>query len=318
MRAERETAIGGTGTRHSALFPGQGSQFKGMADPWTAHPAAKAILDEASAALGRDVVAGAHEASALETTEFVQPALLACDVAAFRVLEAEGLPLVGVAGHSLGEFAALVAADVVSLSDALDLVVVRGAAMQRAGEERPGTMTALLGVGPEDAATLCDEVRGDDVLVVANENSPAQSVISGSVPAIERAEALAKERKVRAVRLHVAGAFHSPLMEPARAAIDERIDAIAFSPPRFPIAENVAGALVSDPEELRSLLKRHVVSPVRWASSVRALADAGATSFLEAGPGDVLTKLMKRIVPDAAARAIGSPEDARAAASGTP
>ena len=289
-----------------------------MADPWTPHPAAKAILDEASGALGRDVVAGAHEASALETTEFVQPALLACDVAAFRVLEAEGLPLVGVAGHSLGEFAALVAADVVSLSDALDLVVVRGAAMQRAGEERPGTMTALLGVGPEDAATLCDDVRGDDVLVVANENSPAQSVISGSVPAIERAEALAKERKVRAVRLHVAGAFHSPLMEPARAAIDERIDAIAFSPPRFPIAENVAGALVSDPEELRSLLKRHVVSPVRWASSVRALADAGATSFLEAGPGDVLTKLMKRIVPDAAARAIGSPEDARAAASGTP
>ncbi len=289
-----------------------------MADPWTPHPAAKAILDEASGALGRDVVAGAHEASALETTEFVQPALLACDVAAFRVLEAEGLPLVGVAGHSLGEFAALVAADVVSLSDALDLVVVRGAAMQRAGEERPGTMTALLGVGPEDAATLCDDVRGDDVLVVANENSPAQSVISGSVPAIERAEVLAKERKVRAVRLHVAGAFHSPLMEPARAAIDERIDAIAFSPPRFPIAENVAGALVSEPEELRSLLKRHVVSPVRWASSVRALADAGATSFLEAGPGDVLTKLMKRIVPDAAARAIGSPEDARAAASGTP
>ena len=99
------------------------------------------------------------------------------------------------------------------------------------------------------------------MLVVANENSPAQSVISGSVPAIERAEALAKERKVRAVRLHVAGAFHSPLMEPARAAIDERIDAIAFSAPRFPIAENVAGALVSDPEELRSLLKRHVISP---------------------------------------------------------
>jgi len=209
-----------------------------------------------------------------------------------------------------------VAAGVLSLGDALDLVVVRGDAMQRAGEERPGTMTALLGVGAEDAAALCDEARHDDVLVVANENSPAQSVISGSVPAIERAEALAKERKVRAIRLHVAGAFHSPLMEPARAAIDERIDAIAFSAPLFPIAENVAGALVSDPEELRALLKRHVVSPVKWASSVRALADAGATSFLEAGPGDVLTKLMKRIVP-ATALAIGSPEDARAAASGS-
>jgi len=280
------------------------------------HPAAKAILDEASDSIGRDVVAGCHDAVALATTEFVQPALLACDMAAFRVLEAEAVPFVGVAGHSLGEFAALVAAGVVALGDALDLVVVRGAAMQRAGEERPGTMTALLGVGAEDAAALCEEARRDDVLVVANENSPAQVVISGSVPAIERTETLAKERRVRAIRLNVAGAFHSPLMEPAREAIDERIEAIAFSAPRFPVAENVAGVLVSDPAELRSLLKRHVVSPVRWESSVRALADAGATSFLETGPGDVLTKLMKRIVPDAAAQAIGSPQDARAAASG--
>jgi [acyl-carrier-protein] S-malonyltransferase len=308
--------MGAPDMRHSGLFPGQGSQFEGMADPWVEHPAAKAILDEASESMGRDVVAGSREEAALATTEFVQPALLACDVAAFRVLEAEGVPFVGVAGHSLGEFAALVAARVVALGDALDLVVVRGAAMQRAGEERPGTMTALLGVGAEDAAALCDDARDDDVLVVANENSPAQAVLSGSVPAVERAEVLAKERKVRAIRLNVAGAFHSPLMEPARAAIDERIDAIAFSAPRFPVAENVVGALVSDPAELRSLLKRHVVSPVRWESSVRALVDAGATSFLEAGPGDVLTKLMKRIVPDAAARAIGSPEDARAAASG--
>jgi [acyl-carrier-protein] S-malonyltransferase len=303
------------GTGHSALFPGQGSQFEGMADPWAAHPAARAILDEASSAMGRDVVAGCRDAAALATTEFVQPALLACDLAAFHVLEAEGVSFIGVAGHSLGEFAALVAAGVVPFGDALDLVVVRGAAMQRAGEERPGAMTALLGVGAEDAAALCEEARRDDVLVVANENSPAQSVISGSVSAIERAEALAKERKVRAIRLRVAGAFHSPLMEPARAAIDERIDAIDFSAPRLPVAENVVGALVSEPAELRSLLKRHVISPVRWESSVRALADAGTTSFLEAGPGDVLTKLIRRIVPDAAARAIGSPEDARAAAS---
>ena len=181
-----------TGTRHSGLFPGQGSQFEGMADPWVEHPAAKAILDEASDSIGRDVVAGCHDAVALATTEFVQPALLACDMAAFRVLEAEAVPFVGVAGHSLGEFAALVAAGVVALGDALDLVVVRGAAMQRAGEERPGTMTALLGVGAEDAAALCEEARRDDVLVVANENSPAQVVISGSVPAIERTETLAK------------------------------------------------------------------------------------------------------------------------------
>jgi [acyl-carrier-protein] S-malonyltransferase len=287
-----------------------------MADPWTEHPAGRAILDEASDSMGRDAVEGCRDGALLATTEFVQPALLACDVAAFRVLEAEGASFVGVAGHSLGEFAALVAADVIELEEALDLVVVRGAAMQRASEARPGTMTALLGVGAADAATLCDEVRGDDVLVVANENSPAQVVISGSVPAIERAEAVAKERRVHAIRLHVAGAFHSPLMESSRSAIDGRIDSIAFSAPRVPIAENVTGALVSDPAELRTLLKRHVVSPVRWESSVRALADAGGTSFLEAGPGDVLTKLMKRIVPDASAHAVGSPEVARAA-SGT-
>ena len=301
----------------AVLFPGQGSQYRGMADPWAGHPAGRSILQEASDAMGRDIVADCHDDDALATTEFVQPALLACDVAAFRVLEAEGVAAVGVAGHSLGEFAALVAADVVSLAEALDLVVIRGAAMQRAGEERPGAMTALLGVGAGDAATLCDEVRGADELVVANENSPAQAVISGSIAAIERAETLAKERRIRAVRLPVAGAFHSPLMEPARAAIDERLDAMAFSAPRCPVAENAAGALVSDPDELRSLLKRHVVSPVRWASSILALRDAGAGAFLEAGPGDVLTKLMKRIVPDAVARAVGSPEEARAAASGT-
>jgi [acyl-carrier-protein] S-malonyltransferase len=298
------------------VFPGQGSQHAGMADPWVGHPAGRSILQEASDAMGRDIVAGCHDEEGLATTEFVQPALLACDVAAFHVLEAEGVAPVGVAGHSVGQFAAFVAAGVVSLADALDLVVIRGAAMQRAGGERPGAMTALLGVGPEDAASLCDEGRGGDELVVANENSPAQVVISGSIAAIERAETLAKGRRIRAVRLPVAGAFHSPLMEPARAAIDERIDAIGFSAPRFPVAENVAGVLVSDPDEFRSLLRLHVVSPVRWASSILALAEAGAGTFLEAGPGDVLTKLMKRIVPDAAARAVGSPEEARAAASG--
>jgi len=300
----------------AVLFPGQGSQFEGMADPWSGHPTADPVLLETSEALGRDVVAGCRDKGALATTAFVQPALLACGVAAFRVLEAEGVVPSGAAGHSLGEFSALVAAGALGLREAIEVVVVRGAAMQRAGEERPGTMTALLGAGTEEATAICDEAREGDVLLVANENSPAQVVISGSIPATERAEALAKERKIRAVRLNVAGAFHSPLMEPAVSEIAERLDRATFSAPRFPVAENVAGELVSDPDELRSLLKRHVVSPVRWESCVRALADAGATSFLEAGPGDVLTKLMKRIVPGATARTVGSPDDARAAALG--
>lgn len=300
------------------LFPGQGSQAVGMADPWLVHPASRAVLEEASASIGRDVAEGCRDETALATTAFVQPALLAIGVATFRVLEAEGLEPLGVAGHSLGEFSALVASGSLGLPDALSLVVTRGAAMQRAGDERPGTMTALLGVGGADAEQLCADARDDDVLVVANENSPAQVVLSGSVAAIERAEALAKERRVRAVRLRVAGAFHSPLMEPAVAELSSALDDVTLHPPRFPVAENVTGGLVDDPEELRSLLKRHVVSPVRWEACVRTLAAAGTVSFLEAAPGDVLTKLLKRILPETAARAVGSPAQATEAARATP
>ena len=299
---------------YAVLFPGQGSQSVGMADPWAGHPAGRAALDEASAAIGRDVVAGCHDEAALATTAFVQPALLACDVAAFRVLRAEGLTaVVGVAGHSLGEFAALVASEAVAVVDALDLVVVRGAAMQRAGEERPGAMTALLGAGTEDAEALCAEAAEGDVLVVANRNSPAQVVASGSTGAIERLEALAKERKIRAIRLPVAGAFHSELMRPAVEPVREALARIDVRDPAIPIAENVTGELVSDAVRLRELVGQHVVSPVRWETGIRALGAAGATTFLEAGPGDVLTTLMKRIEREATAIAVGSPEAARGA-----
>jgi [acyl-carrier-protein] S-malonyltransferase len=303
----------------AVVFPGQGSQFPGMADPWMSHPAGRAVLAEASDAMGRDVVDGAHDEAALATTEFVQPALLACGVAAFRVLEAEGLGgVVGAAGHSLGEFSALVAAGVLPLAGALRVVVVRGEAMQRAGEARPGTMTALLGLGADDAEALCDEARDDDVLLVANRNSPVQSVISGSVAAIERAEGLAAERRVRAVRLNVAGAFHSPLMEPAVRPILGELVRLEFASPDFPIATNVSGTLVDDAPELRSQLERHVVSPVRWQEDAQALESAGAGRFLECGPGDVLTKMAKRIVPRATAVAVGSPDAAVAAVSSAP
>ena len=303
----------------AVVFPGQGSQFAGMADPWATHPAGKAVLEAASEAMRRDVVTGAREEAALATTEFVQPALLACGVAAFRVLQDEGLAnVVGAAGHSLGEFTALVAAGALTLVEALRVVVVRGEAMQRAGEARPGTMAALLGTGADDAEALCDDARGDDVLLVANRNSPVQSVISGTVAAIERAEALATERKIRTVRLPVAGAFHSPLMEPAIRPILDELAVLEFAAPAFPIAENVSGALVSDPRELRELVGRHVVSPVRWQEDAQALAAEGATTFLECGPGDVLTKMAKRVVPGAVATAVGTPEAAVAAVSSAP
>lgn len=303
----------------AVVFPGQGSQFAGMADPWATHPAGRAVLEEAGEAMGRDVVAGAHDEAALATTEFVQPALLACGVAAFRVLQAEGLTgVVGAAGHSLGEFSALVAAGVLPLAGALRVVVVRGEAMQRAGEARPGTMTALLGAGPNDAEAICDEARGDDVLLVANRNSAVQSVISGSVAAIERAESVAAARKVRAVRLQVAGAFHSPLMQPAVQPIIDELASLEFATPAFPIAENVSGTLVAHAGELRALLERHVISPVRWYDDAQELAAAGATTFLECGPGDVLTKMAKRVVPGSSAVAVGSPEAAVTAVSSAP
>jgi [acyl-carrier-protein] S-malonyltransferase len=296
----------------AVTFPGQGSQFVGMADAWTTHPAGEAVLDEASDALGRSVVEGSRDEAALATTSFVQPALLACDVAAFRVLQAEGLgDPVGVAGHSLGEFAALVAAGAVGLADALELVVVRGEAMQRAGEERPGAMAALLGLAADDAEALCAEARDGDELVVANRNSPAQSVASGTVAAIERLEALAKERKVRAVRLPVAGAFHSALMEPAVQPVRETLDRIEVRAPAFPVAENVTGELVTDAGRLRELVGRQVVSPVLWETGIRSLIAVGATAFVEAGGGDVLTKLMKRIDPGVSAIAVGTPVAAR-------
>ena len=298
----------------AVTFPGQGSQFVGMADAWTTHAAGEAVLDEASDALGRSVVDGARDEAVLATTSFVQPALLACDVAAFRVLQAEGLDdPVGVAGHSLGEFAALVAAEAIGLSQALELVVVRGGAMQRAGEQRPGAMTALLGVGGDDAEALCAEARDGDELVVANRNSPAQSVASGSVAAIERLEALAKERKVRAVRLPVAGAFHTALMEPAVQPVLDVLDRIEIRAPTFAVAENVTGELVTDPDRLRALVGRQVVSPVAWEAGVRSLIAAGATTFIAAGVGDVLTKLMKRIDPSVAAIAVDSADAAREA-----
>ncbi len=306
----------------AVVFPGQGSQFAGMADAWAGHPASAAVFEEASAAMRRDLVAGCHDDRALATTEFVQPALLACDVAAFRVLQAEGLggaarPIVGVAGHSLGEFAALVAAGAMRLTDALELVVARGAAMQVASVMPLGAMSALLGVGTEDAQALCDEVREGDELVVANQNSPVQVVISGNVAAVERAEAVAKERKIRAIRLNVAGAFHSELMRPAVAPILEVLGRIELQTPSVAIAENVTGSLIGDADELRQLIAMHVVSPVRWESGMQALSAVGASRFLEAGPGDVLTKLAKRIVPDATAVAVGSPEGASVAL-GTP
>ncbi|MEX2102203.1 MAG: ACP S-malonyltransferase [Actinomycetota bacterium] len=298
----------------AVLFPGQGSQYAGMADPWEQHAAGRAVLQEASDLTSRDFAGQCRDDELLATTAFAQPALFVCDVAAYRVLEAEGLRTSAVAGHSLGEYAALVAAGTLTFPEALGLVVERGNAMQAASDESPGTMLALVGVGAADGAAIAGEAREDGVLTVANENGPKQGVLAGDVDAIERAATVAADRKVRAVRLNVAGAFHSPLMASALERMRAALTTVSFSDPAFPVIANVTGEAVREGEAFRELLARHVVSPVRWEASMITLDNAGVDTFVEAGPGDVLAKLVKRTVPAGFSVTAGSPDAAAAAA----
>jgi [acyl-carrier-protein] S-malonyltransferase len=300
--------------RVAFLFPGQGSQYPGMADPWLEHPAGASALAEASEILGWDVVEASREPDALDRTDVVQLTVFACDLAAFRVLKAEGVPCHAVAGHSLGEYAALVASGAVALKPGLSALAARAEAMAKASQENPGAMTALIGMSPEDAYSVCDVAGRGDVLAVANENGPKQIVLSGSVAAIERAEGLARSRGGKAVRLPVAGAFHSPLMEGAVQPVREAISRIEFRHPEFPLVPNASGKPTTQPLVLRDLLSRHLISPVRWEASMRAMADMGITWFVEAGPGNVLGKLAARAVPGSTVRYAGSPAEARAIA----
>jgi [acyl-carrier-protein] S-malonyltransferase len=294
----------------AVLFPGQGSQYPGMADPWTEHAVGREVLADASSVLGYDVVEACRDEGRLADTSVVQPALFACDLAAFRVLESEGLEFEMAAGHSVGEFVALAAAGAIEPKEALEAVVERGRAMQEASNARKGAMTALVGLSAEEAEAICATAGRGDVLTVANENSPKQTVVSGTLEAIERAEEMARSRRARVVRLNVAGAFHSPLMQPALGRVREAIARMNFREPRFPIVPNASARPSAHPSALRDLLSRHLVSPVRWDRSMRAMSDAGVELFVEAGPGEVLSKLVKRCVPGARGAPVGSPAEA--------
>jgi [acyl-carrier-protein] S-malonyltransferase len=294
----------------AVLFPGQGSQYAGMADPWTGHPAGRATLEEASDVLGYDVVEACRDEDRLADTAVVQPALYVCDLAGFRVLESEGVDFAMTAGHSLGEFAALVAAGATPFRDTLEAVVERGRAMHDASEQNPGAMTALVGISPAEALDIVRVAGRGDVLTVANENSPKQTVVSGTVAAVERAEDLAHSRRARVVRLNVAGGFHSPLMQPALSRVREAVARLRFTEPGVAVVPNVSGRPTTQPAALRDLLSRHLVSPVRWERSMKAMAEDGVELFVEVGPGDVLAKLAKRCVPGTRAVAVGSPAEA--------
>ncbi len=298
-------------------FPGQGSQFVGMGvDLCQAHAAARAIFEEADALLGFSLSRLCAEGpeSELTLTHNAQPAILTHSVAALRCVEAELGPVLCAAGHSLGEYSAWVSAGSLTFADGLRTVRQRGELMLRSGDERPGTMAALLGLEDEAVRALCREASaGDEVCVPANYNSPGQTVISGDVAAVERAlEAAPAAGARRAIRLNVSGAFHSPLMRASEAGLAERLAEVPFADPRFPVVSNVTAEPVHDAATALRLLTAQLTSPVRWTESVRTMLSLGVQPFVELGPGTVLTGLLKRIERGAQGRGVGTAPDVAA------
>jgi [acyl-carrier-protein] S-malonyltransferase len=303
------------------VFPGQGSQAVGMgAELAKAHASARAVLDEVDAALGqslsRIVLEGPLET--LTLTENAQPALMAVSLAVMRVLEERGVRLAErakfVAGHSLGEYSALAAAGALTVADAARLLRIRGRAMQEAVPVGQGAMAALLGVGKEVAERLAAEAAEGEVCQVANDNEPAQAVISGTKSAIDRAARLAKAHGVRRfVPLNVSAPFHCALMQPAADAMAAALEAVRIGRPAVPLVANVLAAPITDPAEIKLRLIEQVTGTVRWRESVAAMAAQGVTHILEIGAGKVLAGLAKRIVPSLEAASIGAPQEIDAA-----
>ena len=281
------------------LFPGQGSQYPGMGRELAGnHPSARSVFDEADKALGFSVsdlcFNGSEEA--LKLTANTQPALLTASVATYRVLAENGVQPAYVAGHSLGEFSALVAAGGLDFADAARLVRRRGEYMQSAVPEGVGAMAAILGLAPAQVAGICRQAADGQVVAPANLNSPEQTVISGHAEAVKRAVELASAGGAkRAVMLQVSAPFHSSLMAPAAQRLEADLRATAFHTLRVPLVNNADAELTTSGDEARESLIRQVTLPVRWEESVRELIEQGVNTFVEVGPGRVLTGLLRQI-----------------------
>jgi len=302
------------------VFPGQGAQAVGMGRALAeAYPAAKAVFDEVDAALGERFSALIWEGDVetLTLTENAQPALMATSIAAVRALGAEGISLTSaayVAGHSLGEYSALCAAGAISLADAARLLRLRGRAMQAAVPVGVGAMAALLGLDFATASEVAQEAAQEEVCQAANDNDPAQVVVSGHRAAIERAVEIAKARGAkRAVLLPVSAPFHCALMEPAARVMAEALDAVEIRAPEVPVVANVRARPVDDPAVIRALLVEQVTGRVRWRESVEWMAAQGVDEFWEIGAGKALSGMVRRIAKEAETRAVGTPEDVAAA-----
>jgi [acyl-carrier-protein] S-malonyltransferase len=282
------------------IFPGQGAQFSGMGkDLYQQFSAVKKMMDAANVILDFDLSKVMFEGTAedLKQTQITQPAIFLHSVAMVKALGGQFKPQM-VAGHSLGEFSALVANGALAFQDALKLVYQRALAMQEACDKTAGTMAAVLGLDDAVVARICEDTPG--VVVAANYNCPGQLVISGSIIAVETAcEALKAAGAKRALLLPVGGAFHSPLMEPARAALEAAIKETHFSTPNCPIYQNVSASAVLDSDSIKSNLIDQLTTPVKWTQSIESMVADGATHFIELGPGKVLQGLVKKIAPEA-------------------
>lgn len=301
------------------LFPGQGSQSVGMGyELYEKHPEARERFEAANDLLedvdlltlmfGLDASIGDPEEE-LKQTAVTQPALYTHSLAAMAVLEKKGVRPDMVAGHSLGEYSALAAAGAFSFEDGLRVVRRRGELMAEAGDRRPGAMAAIMGADDADVEAACEAAseEGDGVVQTANYNAPGQVVISGDEEAVERATARVKGR---AIPLPVSGAFHSPLMEYAREGLGEVLESVAIDPPECPVYLNVTAEPTTDPDEIRQRLMEQLLSPVRWAQSLRRMQDDGASRFVEVGAGNVLRGLVSRTLGDDVETAgAGTPEE---------
>jgi [acyl-carrier-protein] S-malonyltransferase len=303
-------------------FPGQGSQAVGMGKAIAeAFPAARAVFDEVDAALGEKLTAVIWEgpAETLQLTENAQPALMAVSIATLRVLETEAGFSVGrdaafVAGHSLGEYSALAAAESLTVADTARLLRIRGLAMQKAVPVGAGAMAALLGLDYETAVQVADEAAQGQVCQAANDNGGGQVVVSGDKAAVDRAVEIAKSKGAkRAMLLPVSAPFHCKLMQPAADAMAKALSDVTIRKPVSPLVANVLASEISDPDEIRRRLIEQVTGTVRWRESVAYMASRGVDRFFEIGAGKVLSGLVKRIAGGAVGVAVGGPNDIAAA-----
>lgn len=286
------------------IFPGQGAQFRGMAkDIYEYNDKARKLLDEANAILGFQITNIMFDGTVeeLKETKVTQPAIFLHSVAI--ALSSGSFKPDMVAGHSLGEFSALVSNGALSFEDGLKLVYKRAMAMQKACELTPSTMAAILGLDDAVVEEICASIP--DVVVPANYNCPGQLVISGSIKGVEIAcERMKAAGAKRALMLQVGGAFHSPLMEPAREELAKAIDSTPFSKPVCPVYQNVSASPATEVAEIKKNLIAQLTAPVRWTQSVQRMTEDGARTFLECGPGKVLQGLVKKISPDVDARSV--------------